>query len=82
MSSNPVHGEVHSKQYYVIKFVSDLRQVNDFLQVVRFPPPIKLDTCCELVTDAPFLLNFQQVSSLVQYQKAQVWNLNLSNVQE
>jgi hypothetical protein len=34
------------------------------------------------VTDAPFLLNFQQVSSLVQYQKAQVWNLNLSNVQE
>ena len=26
-------------QHYVIKFVSDLRQVGDFL---RFPPPIKL----------------------------------------
>jgi hypothetical protein len=26
----------------VIKFVSDLRQVGGFLQVFRFPPPIKL----------------------------------------
>jgi len=26
-SSIPVHGEVHSIQHYVIKFVSDLRQV-------------------------------------------------------
>ena len=29
-------------QYYVIKFVSDLRQVGGFLRVLRFPPPIKL----------------------------------------
>ena len=31
--------------YYVIKFVSDLRKVGDFLRVLwllRFPPPIKL----------------------------------------
>jgi hypothetical protein len=28
-------------QHYVIKFVSDLRQVGNFL---RFPPPIKLTT--------------------------------------
>jgi len=41
-SSNPVHGEVHSIQHYVIKFVSDLRQVGDFLLVLRFPPSIKL----------------------------------------
>ena len=34
VSSNPVPGKV-----YVIKFVSDLRQVGGFLQ---FPPPIKL----------------------------------------
>jgi hypothetical protein len=27
VSSNPVHCEVHSIQHYVIKFVSDLRQV-------------------------------------------------------
>ena len=42
MSSNPVHGEVHSIQYYAIKFVSDLRQVSGFLRVLRFPPTIKL----------------------------------------
>ena len=32
-------------QHYVIKFVSDLRKVGDFLRVLwllRFPPPIKL----------------------------------------
>jgi hypothetical protein len=27
---------------YVIKFVSDLRQPCDFLQILQFPPPIKL----------------------------------------
>jgi hypothetical protein len=39
VDSNPVHGEVYSIQHYVIKFVSDLRQVGGFLQ---FPPPVKL----------------------------------------
>ena len=39
MSLNPVHGEVYLIQHYVIKFVSDFRQVGGFL---RFPPPIKL----------------------------------------
>jgi hypothetical protein len=35
----------HAKlQHYVIKFVSDLRQVGGFLRVLRFPPPIKLTT--------------------------------------
>ena len=34
--------EVFSIQHYVIKFVSDLRQVGGFLRVLRFPPPIKL----------------------------------------
>jgi zinc transporter ZupT len=42
VSSNPAHGEVYSIQYYVIKFVSDLRQIDSFLRVLRFPPPIKL----------------------------------------
>jgi len=31
-------------QHYVIKFVSDLRQVGGFARVLRFPPPIKLTT--------------------------------------
>ena len=39
VSLNPAHGEVYSIQHYVIKFVSDLRQVSGFL---LFPPPIKL----------------------------------------
>ena len=48
MRSNSTHGEVYPKQHhvievylkqnYVIKFVSDLRQICGFL---RFPPPIK-----------------------------------------
>ena len=44
VSSNPIHGEVHSIQHYVIKFVSDLRRVGGFLRVLWFPPPIKLAT--------------------------------------
>ena len=30
-------------KYYVIKFVSDLRQVCGFLRVLQFPSPIKID---------------------------------------
>ena len=33
MSLNPVHGEAHWIQNYVIKFVSDLRQVGGFSAV-------------------------------------------------
>ena len=42
VSSKPVHGEVYLIQHYVIKFVSDLRQVGGFLRILQFPPPIKL----------------------------------------
>ena len=48
VNSNPVHGEVYSIQYYLIKFVSDLRQVGGFLQVLQFPPPIKLTATIQL----------------------------------
>jgi len=40
VSSNPAP----AIQHYVIKFVSDLRKVDGFLRVLRFPPPIKLTT--------------------------------------
>ena len=43
VSLNPPHGEVYSIQHYVIKFVSDLRQVGGFLRVLWLPPPIKTD---------------------------------------
>ena len=42
VSSNPAQGDVYSIQHYVIKFVSDLRQVGGFLRLLRFPPPLKL----------------------------------------
>jgi len=42
VSSNPDHGEMYSIQHYVIKFVSDLRQVGVFLRVLWFLPLIKL----------------------------------------
>ena len=42
VSSNPAYGEVYSIQHYVIKLVSDLQQVDGFLQVLWFPPSIKL----------------------------------------
>jgi hypothetical protein len=33
--------EIYSIQHYVIKFISDLRQVGGFLRALRFHPPIK-----------------------------------------
>ena len=41
LSSNPGHDEVYSIQHYMIKLVSDLRQVG---RLLTFPPPIKLTT--------------------------------------
>ena len=48
VGSNPTHGEVYAIQHYVIKFVSDLRQVGDFILVLWFPPPIKLIATIQL----------------------------------
>jgi hypothetical protein len=42
VSSNPIHGQAYSIAHYVIKFVSDLRQVGGFLRVLLYPPPTKL----------------------------------------
>ena len=42
VSSNPAHDEVYLIQHYVIKFVSDLRQVRGLRRVLQFSPPIKL----------------------------------------
>ena len=43
MNLNAAHGELYSIQLYLMKFVCDLRKVGGFLQVLRFPPPIKTD---------------------------------------
>jgi len=42
VSWNPTHGEVHPMRIYVIKFVSDLRQVGGFLLVLQFLPLMKM----------------------------------------
>ena len=42
VNSNFAHAEVYSIKHYVIKFVSDLREVGGFLGLLPFPPPIKL----------------------------------------
>jgi hypothetical protein len=43
VSSNPSDGEVYSIQHYVIKFVSDLRQLGVFLRVLRVSATNKTD---------------------------------------
>jgi hypothetical protein len=49
----PVYDLVHSLiQHYIIKFVTDLRQVGVFLRVFRFPPPIDLTTTIQLYTSS------------------------------
>ena len=55
-------------QHYVIKFVSDLRQVGCFLWVLHFPPSIKLTAtillkyCCAIDQTKPY--NFYYIVCL------------------
>ena len=48
VSLNYAYDDVDLIQHYVIKFVSDMRQVGDFLWVLGFPPQIKLTTIIKL----------------------------------
>jgi len=41
--------EVYSIQHYVIKFVSDLWQIDGFLRVLRFPPPLELTATLNVI---------------------------------
>ena len=51
MSSNPAHGKVYSIQHYVIKYVSDLRQIDGFspgtpvLSTIKTSRSIQLKYC-------------------------------------
>ena len=42
VSLNPAQARCTQYNIYVIKIDSDLRQVGGFLQLLQFPPPIKL----------------------------------------
>ena len=46
-------GKVYSMQQYVITFVSDWRQVDGFLSLIWFPPPIKLKLILLKVASTP-----------------------------
>ena len=59
VNSNSANGEEYSIQHYVIKFVSDLRQVGGFFQVLRFPPPIKLTTYNLKIVESGFKKKLQ-----------------------
>ena len=53
--------EVYSIQHhYVIKFVSDLRQVGGFLWVLPFPPPIKLTAMIQLIISKMFCFSTER----------------------
>jgi hypothetical protein len=62
-----VHGEVYSIQHYVIKFVSDLRQIGGFLRVPQFPPPIKL--WITILNTGPFDTNGSGIWRLTRHRK-------------
>ena len=68
---NPTLGKVYSIQHYVIKFVSDLRQVCGFLRALRFPPPIKVSTTILLkvvlntITPNPLILKRKSMMAVI-----------------
>jgi hypothetical protein len=49
VSSNPTHDEVYSVQHYVIKFVSDLRQVSGFFPDTQVS--YTNNTCCHDINE-------------------------------
>ena len=64
VSSNPVYGEVYSIQHYVIKCVSDFRQVGGFLWVLWCPPSIKLTAIGKMVEMALNTINQNKATIL------------------
>jgi len=63
VSSVPVHGKVYSIQHYVIKIVSNLRQVGGFLRVLRFPPTNKTQWKLQNIS----IVHFKKISFKVIY---------------
>ena len=72
LSSNPAHGVVCSMQYYVIKFVSDLRQVYGFLWVSSTNntgchdiTEILLKVTLNAMTLTPFFANYYRITAVL-----------------
>jgi hypothetical protein len=64
-------------QHYVIKFVGDLRQVGDFLQVLRFTSPIKLNRhdINEILLKVVLSTIILTTTKTIQHSLHQLWNL-------
>jgi hypothetical protein len=71
--SNPVHGEVYSIQHYIIKFVSDLRQISGFLY--RSDPVCKSNSILVI----PVRFCFVTVGMSLKYKKLFVSNISKKN---
>ena len=76
VSSNPTPGKVYSIQNYVIKFVSDLRQVGGFIRVRQYTnktdchdiTEILLKVTLNTITPNPNpYINFSKLSPLILY---------------
>jgi hypothetical protein len=59
VSLNPTHGEMYSTQLYVIKFVSDLGQVDGFLWVLLLPHQ---KTDCHDIADVLLKMAFNTIT--------------------
>jgi len=89
VSSNPTHGNVYSIQQYVIKFVSDLQQVCDFLRARRFLcvavkfndylRDLTLGVFCQILTaKVSFVLRFQIPIKFVTFVSLETWKLSFN----
>ena len=56
---------MYSIQHYVIKFVSNLWQVDSFLWVLWFPPPIKAD--CHDITEILLKVALSSINQTINY---------------
>jgi hypothetical protein len=78
VSVNPVYRKVYSIQHYVIKSVSDLRQVGGFLWVLRFPPPIKLTHDITEILLKCLFLSFNKIryNFFILFVKKAIWSVS------
>jgi len=76
VSSNPIHGNVYSIQHYVIKFLSDLRQVGGFSPVSSTNKPDRHDITEILLKLA---LNTINQTKLYRYLKTVKYDLFVEN---
>jgi hypothetical protein len=74
VNSNSIHGEVYLIQHYVIKFVSDLRQVGGFLCILWFPPDLTWFVMNKLDYNFTFRANSNEITFIVNLSIKKMWS--------